>query len=201
MGVWPAVPVLVLLLLLGGEASAQDVSWGVKGGVNFATLSVDTDPGPSFKYRIGLVAGGFFTWPVASHLDIQPEALFSQQGATLDVTDVEPVIEIDSLATPVLVRYKLRPTGRGLVIFGGPSFGFKLTAKARATISGTTTTDDIGDDIKGVDYGLVFGAGWEAGRLTIDGRYNWGLSGIATDESVGEKTTNRVIAVMAGIRF
>ena len=34
--------VLVAIVLLGGaQAAAQGVSWGVKGGVNFATLSVD----------------------------------------------------------------------------------------------------------------------------------------------------------------
>jgi hypothetical protein len=193
--------VLVLVLACAGRAAAQDVSWGVKGGVNFATLAVDVDPGPDFNYRIGLVAGGFVTWPVGSRLDIQPEVLFSQQGATLDATDVQPTIKLDSLVTPVLVRYALRPGHRGLVIFGGPSLGFKLSAKVKVTSSGTTTTDDISDEIEDVDYGVVFGAGWEAGRLTIDGRYTWGLSNIGSDETVEEKTTQRVIAVMVGVRF
>jgi hypothetical protein len=193
--------VLVLVLVCAGQAVAQEVSWGVKGGVNFATLAADVDPGPDFKYRIGLVAGGFFTWPIGSRLDIQPEVLFSQQGASLDAPDVEPTIKLDSLVTPILVRYKLRPGHRGLVIFGGPSLGFKLGAKVKVSSSGTTTTDDISDEIKDVDYGIVFGAGWEAGRLTIDGRYTWGLSGIGADETLEEKTTQRVIAVMAGVRF
>ena len=69
---------------------------------------------PEFEYRIGLVAGGFFTWPIGGHLDLQPEALFSQQGATLDATGVDNVaIKLDSLAVPILVRYRLRPSGRG----------------------------------------------------------------------------------------
>ena len=62
-------------------------------------------------------------------------------------------------------------------------------------------TDDIGDEIESFDYGLVFGAGWEAGRLTIDGRYTWGLSRINVDEADPQKTMHRVIAVLAGIRF
>ena len=59
MRVWSAV--LVLVLLYGADASAQEASWGVKGGANFATLSAETDPGPDFGYRIGIVAGGFYT--------------------------------------------------------------------------------------------------------------------------------------------
>ena len=76
-----------------------------------------------------------------------------------------------------------------------------MTSKVTAKSSGQSTTEDIGDDIESVDYGVVFGAGWEAGRLTIDGRYTWGLSNIGKDETDPEKVTHRVIAVMAGIRF
>lgn len=192
----------VLVLLCGSQAFGQEASWGVKGGVNFATLSSDQDPGPEFKYRIGVVAGGFFTWPIGARLDVQPEVLFSQQGATFDATGLASVVlKLDSLVTPILVRYKLSSTGRGLVLFGGPSLGFKLTAKATAKASGQSTTDDISDDIESFDYGVVFGAGWEAGRLTIDGRYTWGLSGLGKDEDDPEKVTHRVIAIMAGIRF
>ncbi len=73
--------VLVANVLLGGApAAAQGVSWGVKGGVNFATLSVDEEPKPEFQYRIGLIAGGFFTWPMGSHLDVQPEAALQPAG-------------------------------------------------------------------------------------------------------------------------
>ncbi len=81
--------VFVLVLLCGSQAIAQEASWGVKGGVNLATLSSDQDPGPEFEYRIGLVAGGFFTWPIGARLDVQPEVLFSQQGASFDATGLE----------------------------------------------------------------------------------------------------------------
>jgi hypothetical protein len=128
--------------------------------------------------------------------------LFSQQGASFDATGLDSVtIKLDSLVTPILVRYKLRSSGGGLVLFGGPSLGFNLSAKAVSKSSGRTTTDDIGDDIESFDYGVVFGAGWEAGRFTIDGRYTWGLSEIGKDEGDPEKTTHRVIGILAGIRF
>jgi hypothetical protein len=194
--------VFVLVVLCGSQAMAQERSWGVKGGVNLATLSSDQDRGPEFKYRIGLVAGGFFTWPIGSRLDLQPEVLFSQQGATFDEPGFESItIKLDSLVAPILVRYQLRSSGRGLVLFGGPSLGFKLSANSSAKSGGRTTNEDIGDVVENFDYGVVFGAGWEAGRLTIDGRYTWGLSALGKDQDDPEKITHRVIAVMAGIRF
>jgi hypothetical protein len=195
------IPVLVLVVMVSAEASAQETGWGVKGGINFATLAADADPSPPFEYRIGFVGGGFVTVPLTSHLDLQPEVLFSQQGAGLDETILEPVIKLDSLVTPVLVRYKFSPGGSGFVVFAGPSVGFKLSAKASATTSGTSTTEDIGDEIESVDFGVAFGGGWEAGRFTVDGRYTWGLSSIGKEDSGEEKTTHRVIAVMVGMRF
>ena len=192
----------VLVLLCASQALGQEVSWGVKGGVNLATLSSDQDPGPEFKYRIGVIAGGFFTLPIGARLDVQPEVLFSQQGATFDEPGFESIaIKLDSLVAPILVRYKLSSSGRGLVLFGGPSLGFKLSANSTAKSGGQTTTEDIGDVIESFDYGVVFGAGWEAGRLILDGRYTWGLSGLGKDEDDPEKVTHRVIAVLVGIRF
>jgi hypothetical protein len=194
--------VLVASVLLGGApAAAQGLNWGVKGGVNFATLSVDEEPKPEFQYRIGLIAGGFVTWPMASHLDVQPEALFSQQGATFDALGAGSTIKTDYLVIPILVRYKLNSSGRGLVLFAGPSLAFKLSANATADFGGGSVTDDISDEIESFDYGLVFGGGWEAGRLSIDGRYTWGLSRINVDGADPQKTMHRVIAVLAGVRF
>jgi Outer membrane protein beta-barrel domain len=193
--------VFVLVLLCGSQALAQQASFGVKGGVNLATLSSDQDPSPEFKYRVGIVAGGFFAWPIGARLDLQPEVLFSQQGASFDEPGFDSItIRLDSLVTPILVRYKLGSSGKGLVVFGGPSLGFNLSAKAVSKSSGRTTTDDIGDDIESFDYGVVFGAGWETGRFIIDGRYTWGLSSIGKDED-DPKVTHRVIGILAGFRF
>jgi hypothetical protein len=193
--------VLAANVLLGGApAAAQGVSWGVKGGVNFATLSADGEPKPEFQYRIGLIAGGFFTWPMGSHLDVQPELLFSQQGATLDAFGADSTIKTDYLVAPILVRYKLNSSGRGLVLFGGPSLAFKVSANATADFGGGSVSDDISDEIESFDFGLVFGAGWEAGRLSIEGRYTWGLSRINVDQA-DPQTMHRVIAVLAGVRF
>jgi hypothetical protein len=194
--------VLVAIVLLGGtQAAAQGISWGVKGGVNFATLSVDEEPTPEFQYRIGVIAGGFFTWPMGSHLDVQPEALFSQQGATFDTFGTSSTIKTDYLVAPILVRYKLNSSGRGLALFAGPSLAFKLSANATADFGDGSVSDDISDEIESFDFGVVFGAGWEAGRLSIDGRYTWGLSRINTDAADPQKTMHRVIAVLAGVRF
>jgi hypothetical protein len=190
-----------LLWAPAAHAQGRSTSWGIKGGVNFATLSLDQEISPDFEYRIGLVAGGFFTFPLGEQFDVQPEALFTQRGATLDALGVDATIKLDSLEVPVLVRYGLGQGGRGLVLFGGPSVGFKLRAEASASFGGTEADEDISDEIEDVDFGLVFGAGWESGRFSIDGRYTWGLTGIGVDPAGEGNTTHRVISVLVGYRF
>ena len=98
------------------------------------------------------------------------------------------------------MRYKLNSSGRGLVLLGGPSLAFKVSENATADFGGGSVSDDISDEIESFDFGLVFGAGWEAGRLSIDGRYTWGLSRINVDQA-DPQTMHRVIAVLAGVRF
>jgi hypothetical protein len=193
---------LMLAVLCGSEAMAQDVRWGVKGGLNLATLSSDEDPEPEFKYRGGLIAGGFLTWPLGERVDLQPEVLFSQQGASFDADGVDDIkLELNSLVVPVLVRYKFTPSGPGLVLFAGPSIGFKLSADVTVDTDGEDVTDDVSDNIKDVDYGLVFGAGWDTGRFSIDGRYTLGLTSLGTDEDDPNNVRSRVFAVLAGVRF
>ena len=183
-------------------ARAQGTSWGFKGGINFATLSAETDPGPDFKYRIGVAAGGFFTFPLGSHLDVQPEAIFSQQGATLEATGIEKItVKLDSIVVPALVRYRMHASGRGLVFFGGPSIGFNLLAKAAVDIGDQSISDDFKDQVESVDYGVVFGAGWEGARFLLDGRYSWGLSVLSNDPNDADQAKHRVISVLAGVRF
>jgi len=195
--------VLVLLFVLFGVsgAMAQELSWGLKGGINLATLSSDETPSPDLNYRIGLVAGGFFTWPLGARFDIQPEALFSQQGASASALGVDAKIKIDYLVVPILMRYKTATSGNSVVFFAGPSLGVKLNAEATAESGGQTIKEDIDNDIETLDVGVVFGGGLEFGRCTIDGRFTWGFSNINADVNEPAKTRSRVISILGGIRF
>ena len=92
--------VIALVVLCGSQAMAQEVSWGVKGGVNLATLSSDQDPGPDFNYRIGLVAGGFFTWPLGSRFDVQPEFAVQPAGRDARQTGVNSTISTTTSPSP-----------------------------------------------------------------------------------------------------
>jgi hypothetical protein len=181
-------------------ASAQERSYGVKGGVTFATISVDPSPEPSYGLHPGIAVGGFFTWPIGSRLALQPELLFNQKGTSVDEEFADATTRIDYLEAPILVRYALSSGARPFFLFGGASIAFKLRAESRSTVGGTTIETDETDQVEDLDYGLVVGVGKEFGRYVLDGRYTHGLKDL--DPFFEEaKIKNRAITVLFGMRF
>jgi hypothetical protein len=186
-------------------AVAQDVAYGVKGGLNLATVSFDPELPLDYGLRLGIVAGAFVSLPLGSRLAVQPEALFSQKGAAVDDNGVDATLRLDYVEIPVLLKYSLSaartPGGTSVFVFGGPAVAFKIRAEASATFGEETIDDDIDEDIEDMDLGIAFGAGVAFGRVMIDGRYTLGLSNISTDEEEGGKARNRTLSVLAGFRF
>lgn len=199
---------LVALVLTVGVSSASaqtGASFGVKAGVNFANLDFSGDDvNVSFDQRVGLVAGAFMLFPMTETFGFQVEGLYSQKGAKFEDDDFEESIELDQFEVPVLARYTIpSTTGTSFHLFAGPSFGFKLSAKARSSFDGDDDEEiDVDDEYKGLDFGLVFGAGVEFGRFVVDGRYNLGLTNLNDDDANdGLETKSRVFSIMAGFRF
>ena len=199
-----ATVILVGVLLVPGLAAAQDVSGGVKGGVNFANLVFDSDVADvNLDSRVGLVAGGFVTWPISPRFDIQPEALVSVKGASFSDFGADSDVELTYLEIPILFRYGSPiSTGTSLKLFGGPSLAFKLNAEVTGEFLGISADQDIDDEIESFDFGLLLGAGIDSGRLTFDGRYTWGLRNIAATEVEDDvQVKNRAFSLLIGFRF
>jgi Outer membrane protein beta-barrel domain len=196
--------ILVGALFAGGSAAAQDISGGVKGGVNFANLKFDGKGADiNLDTRVGLVAGAFVTWPVTPRFDIQPEALVSVKGASISEAVGDVDVELTYLEIPVLFRYRAPVSGNtSLQLFAGPSPAFKLNAEVTGEFFDISSDQDIDDEIETFDFGLVIGAGIEIGHVTLDGRYTWGLSDLNADpESPEVEVRNRVFSILVGFRF
>ena len=98
----------------------------------------------------------------------------------------------------------------GLNLQVGPQFGFLTSAKREdyaAGQSGPITTQDVKDDLKKMDISLGLGVGWDLPfGLTLDGRYNWGLTdnndGATTDSGapIGQ-IKNQVWQVSVGFKL
>jgi hypothetical protein len=191
-----------LVLLCNSTASAQGLTTGVKGGVNFAEVVFEgPDSSLSLDWRVSGVVGGFVRFPMLSWLDLQPEALYSMKGGKREEGGIESKVLIDYLEVPVLGRIPLGGSGTRYFAVAGPYFGVRLRAKAKAEFSGSTEELDISEDVERFHIGAVVGGGVEFGTIILDGRYSFGFSDIDSDTSDEVKTRNRVVSVTVGFRF
>jgi hypothetical protein len=179
------------------NAFAQaELAVGIKAGPNFASVNADATPGANYKNRTGFHLGAF-TLIKFTKIGIQPEILFSQQGTKVEYSG-QPTVESNFSYINIPIMLKLY-TVAGINIQAGPQFGFLASAKSK--IEGIDSEQDIKDELKGSDISLGLGLGWDLPfGLTIDGRYNLGLSKI-NDKSTSGDAKNQVIQVSVGYKL
>jgi hypothetical protein len=202
-------------------AQAQEVKFGVKAGVNFSSLTGDVE---DVSASTGLHVGGLVELKLTDKFSIQPEVLYSMQGAEESETYSETVfgttvtykeeakIKLGYINVPIVAKYYVT---EGLSLELGPQIGFLVNAESEYTSSASgggmseseSETIDIKDSTKSVDFGLVGGVAYDLPMgLFFQGRYNLGLSDI-TDED-GEDNDNddfsiqnSVISLSVGFKF
>ncbi len=180
-------------------ASAQvQFSLGIKGGVNFANIIV-SDASATWDGKTGFHGGAFALIKVTAFA-VQPELIFSQQGSTVKINGQDLDANFSYLNVPVMLKFYL-PLGLNLQM--GPQFGFLTSAKS--DYNPITNTPQNETDLKGFyknsDVSLGLGIGWDLPmRLTIDARYNLGLTKIEDNASL-EATKNQVFQLSLGYKL
>ncbi len=183
------INLVVLVILLGaGSTFAQGISIGIKGGPNFANLDVSDFSG-SLKNKTGIHGGAFVLFK-AKNIGLQPEILFSQQGSNIKFDSNNTEGSIDYINIPIILKLY---TVLGLNLQVGPQFGFL----SRAEFDG----DNVKDSFKSSDTSLALGVGWDLPlRLSIDARYNLGLSDISDDPNF-DTIKNQVWQISVGFKL
>ncbi len=170
---------------------------GIKGGLNFANLDVKGSVSSNYNNRTGYHAGAFALIKVAS-IGIQPEILFSKQGTKYTVNTTDYEANFDYINVPIMVKFYLP---LGLNLQAGPQFGFLTTSEIKSKVGNISSTQDAKDFYKSSDVAASFGAGWDLPfGLTIDARYNLGLSKI-NDGANTNNTKNQVFQISAGYKL
>ncbi|MCF1192823.1 PorT family protein [Mangrovimonas sp. AS39] len=185
------------LLIFGFLSSyAQTVSFGVKAGANFANLYGDLDDA---SMKIGFHVGGVAEIMINDKFGVQPEILFSDQGAKEDFEGVDISYNLSYINVPIMAKYYAT---ENLSLEAGPQIGFLVDSKVKAKYEGDSATTDL-EDISTLDFGFNFGLGYKLNNgLNFGARYNLGLSNVYDGEgSDDEKINNGVIQVSVGFMF
>lgn len=137
------------------SSSSEGMKFGVKAGLNMTNFTGDLDSDAKTSFYIG----GLVDFAVSDKFHVQPELLYSMEGADDDGG-------ISYLRVPIMAKYYIM---EGLSLQAGPEIAFKVA-----------TEEDLLDEMtKSTDFGLGFGAGYELSNgLMFDARYNAGMTNI-----------------------
>jgi opacity protein-like surface antigen len=189
-------------------SNAQETKFGVKGGINLHTITGDVSEDVSSK--VGFQIGGFAEFKLSDKFAIQPELLFSTQGAKLETSEPEfgisseQKLNLTYLNIPVMAKFYATEK---FSLEAGPQVGFLLSAKSKyeATFDGETESgdEDVKDTLESIDFGVNFGAGYDfTENLSAGLRYNLGLSNIAkTEDDNDAKVKNSVFSLSLAYKF
>ena len=183
--------------------NAQDgnapVRFGAKAGVNFSDITGDmTD---SFTGRTSFHIGAVAEIPISESFAIQPELVYSAQGSDyeedFDGMTFSGTVTANFLNIPIMAKYFVAD---GFTIEAGPQIGILLSSE----IEEDDIDLDIKDSLKGIDFGLNFGLGYQLDNgLNFAARYNLGLTDLNDDpDFLGDfEAKNSVIQLSVGYFF
>ncbi|CAM1345362.1 porin family protein [Tenacibaculum amylolyticum] len=168
------------------SVNAQSVKFGVKAGLNFATVNGD-DVGTNVDPRTGFHAGGVAELKLTDKFSIQPELLFSQLGSQSEGNKVR----LNYLSLPVMAKFYLI---EGLSVEAGPQASLLIDDKIEL-VSGATPNVNWED----FEFGLNIGAGYTFNNgLFLQTRYAFGLTSI---QEISDDTRNGSFQVSVGYLF
>lgn len=198
---------LAVLLAFAALPQTAAAGIGLKGGFSLAKFSVSsTEPLPfSFENNSGAVAGVFADFGFGP-LSIQPEILYVRMGAKAEYDPIVIKYLLDYVQVPVLIKLRVVQAGPVRPVLCAGGYGSWMIKGQGLTISGELTgKEDITDVLNRFDYGLVGGAGVEFKlpgiRLSVEGRYNFGLANVLKNAEEGNAMKNRALMALVGIGF
>ena len=162
---------IALVAILSTNAQT---SYGVKGGVNFASILNENINGLSGRTSFNIGAMGEIE--TSSSTSVQIELMYSGQGFSFDggIIDETNVLEntfkLDYLNIPVVFNFKF---GEGFSFGIGAQVGFLLSAKEE------NDSMDIKDAFTTASFDMLFDLAYKFDNgLIFNARYNLGLTDI-----------------------
>lgn len=190
---------LSLSIIIGTISFAQSADgpkFGIKAGGNLSSFT-----GGDSKSKIGFYAGAFANVPLSDTFSIQPEVIYSQQGAKAKDDQEMATYTIKNMKqtlgyinVPVMLQYNATPE---FYLEGGPEFELLINAQAKGDINGSTYKADNKDSMKSFNFGAGIGLGYKfTPNLGVNARYIAGITKILkNDFGDSSKNTNFQLGV------
>jgi len=150
------------------QHSSQHATLGIKGGLNLYNIE-----GANADMKAGFNVGLLGHIHLTKRFGLQPEIMYSQQGAKSKIANIKSSINLNYINVPLMFQYMF---DNGFRLQAGPQVGFLVTAKSKLN----STSTDIKNSYKTADVGIGAGLGYvnPSSGFGVDARYNLGLSKI-----------------------
>lgn len=151
--------------------------FGVKGGLNIGTMKFSNVSKNNMDPRFGFHLGGTAHIHVTDAVAIQPELLYSTEGAKQKVGNGEEVTwKTDYINVPIMLQYMF---DNGFRLEAGPQFGLMVSGKSEDQDGIEANESDF---FKSANVSLGFGLSYLSySGIGVGGRYNAGLSNVLED--------------------
>jgi hypothetical protein len=195
---------LTFILIWFNTVRAQNIQYGMRAALGFATQSMDN--------ATILSTNSVTTYSLSAYVDIPFKRFYIQPGLSLVGKGVKQyqeaqtnTITLTYLDIPVTAIYKFDLRTLGKVYVGaGPYASVGLSGNNQiesvALISGSDVKFGNDEDYRKIDFGINFATGLELNNhLTFNMRYSLGLNNIASDADLDAKSVkNRIFTIGLG---
>ncbi|HVO76548.1 MAG TPA: porin family protein [Candidatus Bathyarchaeia archaeon] len=204
--------IIVSLMLVSCAASAKGISLGFKAGVYTASTTEIPQGWGNSSFKSGFAGGVVVCDATSDWFALQPEILYVMKGLGGGYSSRFGAVTLKGkfnyIEIPVLVRYTVQTGNRVRpYLLLGPSLGISLDAKVDIeqvdprTHATTTGSADYSNVMSKTEFGFTFGVGCACGigrgDITLDGRFDLGLSktfkGGDVNEVIGGRTTTTTV--------
>ena len=204
---------LLIALTIFGLTQANAQNFGFKGGYNYSSFNGDVAKDNTLKGLSGFYVGALLELPLGDVLSIQPEVIYSRQGAAWEQKNIlgefKKDLKLDYLNIPVMAKVNLGP----LFLQGGVQFGFLVgkpeVSYTRGAQSETEKVDK--DAYASFDFGVGAGLGVNLSQhFFVEARYTHSLTNALDPNNNSLKNAhisddnnfkNAVLSVGLGVKF
>lgn len=156
--------------------------FGIKGGINITKLGNVNELGDALKNNTGFNVGAAWQLGLPLGFAIQPELIYSQRGATVNVAITDADLKISSLQLPINVQWGMEFGIFKPFVQVTPYFGYALGKDFK--LGNIDLGSDEWKNINRFQYGLGLGAGIQVSALQLSLRYLWDLGPIADFKNI-----------------
>ena len=209
---------LLIALTIFGLTQANAQNFGFKGGYNYSSFNGDVAKDNTLKGLSGFYVGALLELPLGDVISLQPEVIYSRQGAAWEKDYNIPILgkgslkndlRLDYLNIPVMAKVNLGP----LFLQGGVQFGFLVgKPETSSTVNGRRVTEELDKDAyASFDFGVGAGLGVNLSEhFFIEARYTHSLTNALDPDNNSLKNArisddnnfkNAVLSVGLGVKF